>query len=649
MQDHGLSTRITDFLIQYPPFSYFSREDLDKLAHESKVKYYMESDYVFRQDEPAGEYVFVLNKGSVELIRSEQGAEKVIDICDDGDLFGIRSFLTENPYLSNARVVEDTLIYAIPKQAFFPYLEKYPRVSLYFASGFAAGQPVVRGKDSGDFAKTRRTLLFKDDVGLFREEDVLQLGEGKDIICGLENNTVQEIAEVMAEYRVGSLVVINEARHPVGIVTDTDFTRKVMVRADLNFESKVTEIMSRPVVTISPNISVADAILNMMRNKIRHLVVTEDGTARSPVLGVISERDILLMQGNNPAILVKRIMKTHDLQELADIRDRAGDLVHNYLKQEISMPFVAGMVTEINDALIRQAIEISQGKLAAEGVTNPGLSFAWLSLGSEGRAEQLLRTDQDNALLYEDPAPGQEEAARKYFLRLGEEINDILAVFGFAECPAEVMARNPKWNLPLAGWKKTFDEWIYVPEPKALMHGAIFFDFRCGYGDESLTRALSEYLYQSIEKARGFMRFFAKNALENPPPLSFFRNFIVERGGEHKNKFDIKLRGMMPLADAARVLALQSRLTGVTNTFERFEKLAELEPQQAELFEEAAMAYEMLMRYRALNGFENNDSGRYIDPEKLNKIERKTLKYSFRTIDSIQGMMRSRFDLNIFG
>lgn len=145
------------------------------------------------------------------------------------------------------------------------------------------------------------------------------------------------------------------------------------------------------------------------------------------------------------------------------------------------------------------------------------------------------------------------------------------------------------------------------------------------------------------------INYFAQNALGNPPPLSFFKNLIVERGGKHKDAFDIKLRGMMPLCDAARVLMLHHKTTDINNTASRYENLAQLEPQNAKLYQEAAMAYELMIRYRALNGFQHKNSGRYLNPDELNKIERQTLKYAFRTIEELQSILKTRFSLSYFG
>lgn len=642
----GLVNRISDFLTHYPPFSYLQREVLEAFSDHLQVKYYMKDEYVFQQGEDPKDNVFILHKGKVEVSMKEEGSERLIDLVEEGDTFGVRAVLTGSEYLVSAKIKEDSQLLLLQKDVFVDYLERYPRMSLFFAAGFASGHLVIHG-EKNQRAEARKNLLFKGNKHLFREDDLLNMGIGNEVMCGFIYNTIQEVAQAMGENRVGSMVIIDEDKLPVGIVTDTDFTRKV-VGQDIPLRYKITDIMSRPVVTVERSITVATAILTMMRHRIRHLVVTEDGTPQSTVVGMISERDILLKQGNNPAVLVKRIMKSSNLDELRTIRDRAGELVQRYLEQEVAIPFVAGMMTEINDSLIGRAIEISKGKLAAEGLDDPGLRFVWMSLGSEGRSEQLLRTDQDNALLYEDPPAEKEEIAKTYYLRLAQEVNGILEHYGYVKCPAGIMASNPKWNQSLWGWKQNFAAWLHVPDPQALLHSTIFFDYRCTYGDQGLLDKLTVFLFQEIHKARRFMHFMAKNALDNPPPLSFFRNFIVARSGEHKDQFDIKQRAMLPLVDAARLLSLHYQMAGYNNTVERYERLAELDTAHAEVYREAAMMYELLMRYRALNGFENDDSGRYISISRLNKIERKTLKYSFRTIDELQGVVKSKFDLNIF-
>ncbi len=217
---------------------------------------------------------------------------------------------------------------------------------------------------------------------------------------------------------------------------------------------------------------------------------------------------------------------------------------------------------------------------------------------------------------------------------------------GFEYCPAEMMASNPRGCLSLSEWEKKFDNWIYRPGKEEIMFTTIFFDYRAVYGKEELSKQLTDSIYKSISNQDIFLGFLAKNALQNPAPLSFFRNFMVERSGEHKDEFDIKARAMMPLTDAARLLILEARQYGINNTFQRFDHMAKLEPQNAELYEQAADAYEILMRFRALQGLQNKDSGRFFRPDELNKMQRMMLRNCFKPIKDLQDLIEIRFRTN---
>lgn len=341
-------------------------------------------------------------------------------------------------------------------------------------------------------------------------------------------------------------------------------------------------------------------------------------------------------------------MNTLDLREMRVIRDQAEQMLRYYLENELTMDFVASVMTEVNDIIIKQALRIAENSLANEDEMLRKIPFCFLSLGSEGREEQLLRTDQDNALVYEDVPEALEEEAHAYFLKLGTAMVEVLLACGFASCPGDIMASNPKWVQPMSKWKGYFSEWIIRPTEEAILSATIFFDFRAVGGNLGLAETLSLHIYEEIQKKKIFLNFLAKNALMNPPPLGFFKGFVVEKSGEHENEFDIKARAMMPLADLARLLVLSHGVIGVNNTFKRFDRLAELEPTYEALFKQAAKAYEILMRTRALEGLKNQSSGRFIQPESLGKLERQLLKNTFSPITELQTIVKVRFQLDYF-
>lgn len=646
MASNTIVTRVYDFLKNYPPFSYLSKSELMPIAASVKVQYYGDNQPLFKENDEAKPYIFVLQKGRIEISKDFEESTQLIDICDTGDIFGIRAALNGMPYIGNAVASEDSLIYAIPKTVFLELMENNAKVALFFASGLASGMPIIREENERAITKSSLHLFNNEDVTKFMtQEDILIVNPTENVVTCSKETLIREAAQKMKARRVGSIIITDDENKPIGIVTETDFTRKV-VADNISKTRPISEIMSSPVYTMEPNATISQYIIKMIKLKVKHLVVTEDGTDETPLIGIASEHDVLLMHGNDPAILVKRLLKARNVEELAKIRNRAEKLIQNYLRQEVSIDFITDIMTEINDALIHQAINFAIKRLEVEGVEKPDLKFCWLSLGSEGRGEQLLRTDQDNAIVYENPTEEQAPIAKSYFLKLGEYAVDTLVTCGFALCKGEIMARNPKWNQPMSVWKSYFHKWITVPEPMSLMHSSIFFDLRSGHGDLELAEELNKYILNHIDSDRSlFLNLLAKNTLTNPPPLSFFKNFIVEKSGENKDRFDIKLRSMMPLTDSARLLVLAEGIPNVKNTFRRFERLKTVIPERADLFDEAAMAYELFIRTRAIHGFRYNNSGRFIQPDDLNKIERQTLRSAFITVEKVQSYVKSRFGM----
>ncbi|MDX2302504.1 MAG: DUF294 nucleotidyltransferase-like domain-containing protein [Microscillaceae bacterium] len=638
---------VYDFLKQYPPFNLIDKDTLFKLATGVTIQYYEEGQRIFRQGEKPFSYFFVVNKGSINVIEhQEDGKEELLDKCDEGDIFGVRASIADDAYFADAVCAEESLLYTIPMDEFSEVMTMNPQVALFLAAGFASGVSILKSGDSQNIRDMRRFLA--QDNPMTRElieTDTLEIQSKKEVISCTPHHTVREAAKIMSIFNVGSIIITDEKQRPLGIITDSDFRRKVVASEDIIKNKPVTEIMSSPVKTIKVGLSVAEVMLLMISHKISHFCVTEDGTDQTPIVGVVSQRDILIAQGNNPAVLTKQIKKTNKVSQLKSIREKAEYLIKSYLSQEVGIPFISNIITAINDILIQKAAEIAEQSLKEQGLEKPEIRYCWLALGSEGRKEQLLRTDQDNALIYDNPPEDKQEAVHEYFLKFSGIITDILVECGFVKCPAGMMASNPTWCKPISTWKTYFHQWISIPEPQALMKVSIFFDFRPIVGDFTLAHELKEFIFEEIDKNELFIIHLAKNAMQNPPPLSFFRSFIVEKSGDHKNEFDIKARAMMPLIDAARVLAYQLKLKNYGSTLERFEEIAKRDKSLAPICESAATAFEILLRQRAIHGLKNHSSGRYINPEALNKLERQTIRNTFKTIERIQQTLELRFRL----
>ena len=637
MTSDSMIQTVAGRLAQHPPFDRLDPKILNRVARGIRIRYLEPDEVVFDEGSPVKPEFYVVVKGEVAVSQRIDGTDVLVDVCDQGDIFGVRAILVDRPYVTRTQAKDDTLLYVLSKASLEELLRDEPRVALFFAADFAADMPQQPDINRLEAVRAARRHERAAESG----DDARRVDPVRDVLTCAPNTTIRHAASLMSERNVGSILIVDDERRPIGIVTDSDLRSKV-VGQGRDVSRLISEIMSSPVLTIDDQTTLSSLIATVMKRHLHHFAVTEDGTAETPVTGIVSEHDILKTQGSHPTVILTEISKAKDPHRLRVLRDQAEELLRQYLEDEVGMGFVSNMISEINDTLIRRAMTLSIRTLAKRGL-EPPVPFCWLALGSEGREEQLLRTDQDNAILYADPDEANAKAAEDFFLELGKLVVDILVEAGFSRCPGDVMASNPKWNQPLSTWKRYFSDWIREPENIAVMHTNIFFDFRPVCDDTSLASELKSHIFDRIAVDRSFLAFFARQATKNPPPLSFLRNMIVERSGEHQDAFDIKARAMMPLADAARVLIYDFGIDLYGSTAERWQRIAENNKNLARLAREAAMAYEILMRIRALEGLKRGTSGRYVHIKELNKLERRTLRNTFSVVQDVQLMLASRY------
>ncbi len=346
----------------------------------------------------------------------------------------------------------------------------------------------------------------------------------------------------------------------------------------------------------------------------------------------------MLALGNSPEVLLRAIKRTRKIKRLKPIRKRVEYLLKGYLENNIPMSITMKLIAELNDACIKRVIELS---LRKEG--KAPVAFAWLAMGSQGRGEQLLHTDQDNALVYEDVPDKDADKVQQYFHQLAARVNKGLRTIGYEYCPADMMASNPNWCKPLSEWKKTVTGWIHNPGKEEVLLSSIFFDFNYTYGTRSLVTELSNHIFSNVDSYPMFYYHLASGALQNPSPSGFFRQFLLEQDGKHKDFFDLKRRVLMPFTDAARVLILSHQVRSINNTAERFEKLAELEANNREFFLSCSYATKALLKFRTKQGLLHSDSGRFIALDTLSKEEKIKLKRTFKILKELQELISLRF------
>ena len=626
-----IAKRISDFLKDFPPFNMLSKENLLSIASAVDIHHLEKDTDLFITGEPVKNQFYVVKDGAIGLFQAETNS--LVDECDEGDIFGLRTLMSKGNYKLNAKALEESIVYSISSALFEEYITTNSEASTYLLSSFVSNATYVESKES-NFPKQNKNLQD------FFEEQSADYSKNP-IQCATETS-IKAAAIIMKDKRVGS-IIITKNKQTLGIITDKDLRIKIATGL-FSIEEPVTKIMSFPVITFPENITVAEAQIAMIKYQITHLCITRDGTPNSELTGILSEHDIVVVRGNSASALVKEVKRAGTAVQLQQIRNCAEELLKRYIEQQIPIVFITKILSAINESITQKVIDLS----IKEMPTDPPTTFAWLAIGSQGREEQLLLTDQDNALVFNDISEIDYEKTKRYFLSLSEKINNKLNIVGFEFCPAKMMASNPEWCLSVSQWEKQFKKWILTPDQDKLMLCTIFFDFEYVYGDKNLLIPLAKSIFEGIKAHTIFLSFLGLNALKNPPPLSFFRQFLVERNGEHKDQFDIKARAIMPLVDAARLLILSNNIITHNNTILRFEKLMEVEPQNKDVYTACLEAFKKLLRFRTEQGLLHNDSGRFIDLQTLSKVNRLELKSCFNAVKKVQDLIQTRFNLSHF-
>ncbi len=632
--------RIQEFVSTVAPFDTLGREELARMVAQMEIAYYPRGEVIIRRGDEPSPYLYIVHVGSARItLTDDEGEEILVDVRGEGDVFGALSLLEGSQALFDATAQEDLIAYLLPAEPFKELVHKHPVFERHFSYSLARNIQAVRQSDDCQLPQLAGTPDFNLDMFLTgkRVADLMIT----DVLACSPATSIQSAAQQMAERRAGSILIKGEAGSLLGIVTDADLRVKVLA-AGLPLDTPVKEVMSQPLHTIPPQSYAFDALLEMSRHGVSHLLVTEDDRLR----GIISEQDFQMRVGISPVGVIGDIEKSQSVDELLSTRLKIDQVREMLLRQGGSVKKMVELVTELNDQVTVKLLEITERQMENEGLGSPPVPYSWMALGSEGRREQTLRTDQDNALVFADVPSEKEEEVKKWFLRFSERVVDGLVHYGFPRCPGGIMASNSRWCQTEAQWLKIFLDWVNDPNPLTLRMASIFFDFRPLYAGTDFLDRLRDKLNEAIRHNRLFVRFMAKNGLYTRPPLGFLRQFVVEKSGEHANKLNLKMRGLTPVVDSARVMALD---LGVNNT-NTLDRLAEIQKRgilndefQADLRE----AYSFINYLRISHHLEARTRGEepdnFVDPTALNSLQRKMLKESFAAINRLQETLAFRY------
>ncbi len=445
-------------------------------------------------------------------------------------------------------------------------------------------------------------------------------------------------AQKMSRSNASAILIKDDSRQIAGIVTDADFRTKVLAK-NLKPDIPVSEIMSSPVITISSDSLVFEAFLTMIGKDKRHLAVCGESGAIS---GILTEKDLISAQTKDTYLLLKTITTAKTMSDLKNFHDRLCRMLLDPIDAGVKPEMITRLITTFSDAILKKIMAFS-----LEEIGPAPCRFVFLTMGSEGREEQTLVSDQDNAIVYADPASDTEaEAAAAYFSRLADRVCTRLDMAGYRFCEGNNMAKNPKWCQPLSVWKQYFHTWIRKAKPEDLLYSSIFFDFKGTYGDLSLSSQLKDCLFESIQGWSGFLRNMTENALYFKPPIGLFGKLKVASEGRHKNAFDIKY-AMLPLTDVTRVYALKNNIHQ-TNTLKRLFRLYTRHAVTAKEYHNLVQCYHFLMKLRFRRQITNiMDEGtppdNFINPDNLSSLDRHMLKEIFKIIENFQQKLNMEF------
>jgi len=632
---HSSNSVVTDsvvaFLRNVPPFQFLSTIELSRLAAQMTLEFFPKDTVILSAGHPAAESLYVVHKGAVKLaLRSQVGKQLVLDKRSEGEIFGLLSLMSKDLARLDVTAIEDTLCYCIPAEQAQRLISSNAEVSNYLLR-----TSVTRYIDRSLQELRTQTGLMGDTERLLYSLAVRDVPVAPALSCK-QDTTIREAAQMLASAKATCVFVVDGIGTAVGIVTDRDFAEKVVARA-LPLDGKVTEIMSQPVVAVEANERLYRALLAMVSRNIHHVLATQ----QAKPFGVLTAHDLMVLQGKSPLNVVRFIDAQNTVQDLSAAQTRISGLLPLLLREGAKASHVTRVVAEVNDRLIVKILQFAEAKLGPAPVP-----YCWVVLGSEGRREQTFKTDQDNALIFADSA---DDSARQYFAKLAAFAQEALSTCGYPLCPGNYMASNPQWRQPLSAWMHYFRTWITEAELHGTEDALIFFDMRPAAGDFSLYQALAASARQWLRDAGLFKSVLACVSTTHKPPLGFFRNFVLERGGEHKNQLDLKLYGTGPIVNAARLFALDASIEA-TNTADRLAALSagpELAENDPKIFQDLQEAFEFLTLLRLECQLRQVRDGEkltnYIAPDTLTYLQRSLLKEAFRTAARAQALIEEKF------
>lgn len=613
---------IKQFLAQYPPFHQLPDETLAEIALQTEISYVRKNMPVVALGEVISD-LFMIRSGVIEIYR-RNGA--LYNRLDEGAVFGQLALLSNSRVQFPATAIEDSLLYCIPVDVFQDLYDNFDSFADFVAiEGSQRLRSSIENNTDNDLTTAKvRSLITKTTSTIS------------------ENTTIKDAAILMDEENSSCLLVMEKEdkdNHLLGILTDRDLCTRVVAQG-VSTEEKVKSVMTNDIITLDSNAYVYEAMLTMQRFNVHHLPILKNGFP----IGVIDASDIMRYESQNSLLLVSSIFQLNTIEELATLSEQVKDSFVRLVNEDANSHMVGSAMAIIGQSFKQRIIELAEDELGPSPVP-----YCFLALGSMARDEQLIVTDQDNAIILSNSFEPEKHDA--YFGQLAQIVTEGLNRCGYPYCTGDIMATNPTWRMTQTEWEECFADWIDNPNPKALLNASIFFDLVGVHGQIKWAERLNRFITHKAKNSPKFLSAMARNALNRTPPLGFFKGFVLENDGKHKNSINLKRRGTAPLADLIRVHALAVGSTQ-QNSFERLDDIldAQILPKGRAQDLKDALEFISLVRIRhqALDVTEGREPDNNIEPENLSDFERRNLKDAFQILSNAQNFLKFRYQNNSF-
>ena len=603
------------FLTSIHPFERLNKAQLENFANNIDIVYFKKDEIIQKNAQEPTHLYFVL-KGLVQ----EKNKEEVLSIYTKNEIFDPVS-LIENYSKHTFVTSEETICYALPREVFIKTLHENEDLESYFFQ-------TISQKLNNNIHNEKNKEMANIMIAKVKDAKI-----HKAVIIDSEK-TIFEAVSVIKKEKVPTLLLKDE-NGEIYIVTDSDFREKVILNR-MDFDDKVIKIASTGLLYINENDFLFNAQLVMAKHGLKRVIVKNDV---DEIIGILDQISLSSFFATNTFSVSNEIVQAETVEELKSAALSFIKIIKSLNAKGVKIEFISKLINQLNNKLLDKLFKI----LAPDELKE---NSCLVVMGSEGRGEQILKTDQDNALILSDDCKISDEELQTFTNNFTETLVD----FGFPRCEGNIMLSNPYWCKRLTSFKDQIYTWVHEPSPDNLMNTAIFYDAVCVSGQKDLIIQLKEYLFRTGGSTQTFNAQFAKVITNFDVPLGFFDGFVFDsKDKKHKNEIDIKKGGIFIMVQSIRSLCLEKHILN-TNTIKRIKALEEIGSLDAEFAEELIMSFNFLSNIKLKSNLDKLDKqdeiDNYINPDNLNTMEKDLLKDSFKIITKLKKKLEYHFKLN---